>query len=79
VRAGGDVRAAAVVTAHQPGEQEFSWVATPQRAVLVAAAHDLLRLLERVLVDERFVQAGVGVAVPADEAAATTLRVVGHE
>jgi hypothetical protein len=65
VRARADVGAAAVVTAEQPGEQEVGWVAAAQRCLFAAAAQDLLGLLEGVVVDERLLEAGVGVAVPA--------------
>ncbi|HET6915270.1 MAG TPA: hypothetical protein VFH56_04200 [Acidimicrobiales bacterium] len=57
------------MAADQAGEEEVAWVAAPERGVLAAAAQDLLRGLEGLLVDEWFVQAGVGFAVPAHEAA----------
>jgi hypothetical protein len=58
-----------VVATDEPGEEEVARVAASKRCVLAAAAEDRLRHLEQLLVDQRFVQAGVGVAVPADEAA----------
>ncbi len=50
-----DVGAAAVVAAHEPGEQELTRIAAPQRRVLPAAAQELMRLVEQLLVDERLV------------------------
>ena len=58
-----------MVTAHQPGEQEVGRIAAPQGCVFAATAEDLLRLLKGLVGDERFVQARMGLAVPADKPA----------
>jgi hypothetical protein len=58
-----------MVAADEAGEEVVGRVAAAQRCVLAAAPEDLLRLLEGVVVDERLVQAGMRLAVPADEPA----------
>ncbi|HEX5247791.1 MAG TPA: hypothetical protein VFW41_11750 [Gaiellaceae bacterium] len=69
MRAGSDVGPAAVVAADQPREQEVGRVAATQRYILAAAAEDLLRLVERLVVDEWLVQTGMCFTVPADKPA----------
>jgi hypothetical protein len=58
-----------VVAADKSGEEEVGRVATAQGGVFAAAAEDLLRLIEGVVVDERLVQTGMRFAVPANEPA----------
>jgi hypothetical protein len=68
-----DIGATAVVAAHEPG-QEVARVLRRERCVFAPAPEDRLSGLERVLVDERVVQAGVELAVPADESAVVRRR-----
>ncbi|HET7128486.1 MAG TPA: hypothetical protein VFJ93_05350 [Gaiellaceae bacterium] len=59
-----DVGALAAAAADHAGEQEVGTVAAPQRQVVAALPEQRLRCRERVVVDERFVQARVGLAAP---------------
>jgi len=69
MRTRADIGAATVVAADQPREQEVARIAASEGCVFAAAAEDLLRLVEGVVVDERLVKSGMGFAVPAYEAA----------